>query len=349
VTILSACRAGIRRVNRAPAALVGVWLVTLLAGVPLSLGVRAAIAQHLGASLEADTALSGANYNWMLEFGEQAGGVNATFGPRVIGFGAVLDNLSAVADREARPAALAGVGVLYLLAWTFLAGGLIDRYARDRATGAHGFFQACGGFFGRLVRLALISSLLYGLLFGALHPWLFHRVYDKVTHDVNVERTALYLRVALYLLFAALLAACNLLFDYAKIRLVVEDRRSAVGAIRAAGRFIARHWRSCVSLYVLDFVLFAAVLAGYALVAPGAGSTGFSMWAGFAVSQGYLVARLWVKLVFWASEAAWFQSQLAHAGYTATPPPHWSESPVVEQAIGRNEPGGTVWKPGRRP
>ena len=146
VTALSGLqRPAFGRVNRAPAALVGVWMITLLASVPLSLGVRAAIAQHLGSSLEADTAAAGVNYNWMLEFGEQASGVNATFGPTVIGFGAVLDNLSAFIDREARPAAIVGVGVLYLLAWTFLAGGLIDRYARDRAIGAHAFFQACGG------------------------------------------------------------------------------------------------------------------------------------------------------------------------------------------------------------
>ena len=58
------------------------------------------------------------------------------------------------------------------------------------------------------------------------------------------------------------------------------------------------------------------------------------MWAGFAVSQCYILARLWVKLVFWASEAAWFQSQLAHAGYTAAAPPRWPESAVVEEAIG---------------
>jgi hypothetical protein len=334
VTVLSACGSGIRRVNHAPAALIGVWLVTLLAGVPLSLGVRAAIARHLGASLEADTAASGANYNWMLEFGEQAGGVEATFRPTVIGFGAVLDNLSAFTDRELRPAAIAGVGVLYLLAWTFLAGGLIDRYARDRASGAQAFFQACGGFFGRLFRLAIIASLIYGVLFGALLPSLLDS-YDRLTRGMNVERTAFFVRLLVYLLFGSLLAACNLLFDYAKIRLVVEDRRSAVGALRAGGRFAARHWRGCVALYATDLGLLAVVLGAYALIAPGAGSAGLSMWAGFAISQCYILARLWVKLVFWASEAAWFQSQLAHAGYIAAPAPSWPESAVVEEAIGR--------------
>ena len=39
------------------------------------------------------------------------------------------------------------------------------------------------------------------------------------------------------------------------------------------------------------------------------------MWLAFLIGQIYLVARLWVKLVFWASETALFQGRLAHAGY----------------------------------
>ena len=57
----------------------------------------------------------------------------------------------------------------------------------------------------------------------------------------------------------------------------------------------------------------------YALVAPGGGGAGSSMWMAFAIGQLYVLARLWVKLVFWASETALFQSQLAHAGYVNRP------------------------------
>ena len=42
----------------------------------------------------------------------------------------------------------------------------------------------------------------------------------------------------------------------------------------------------------------------YALVAPGAGGSGLRMWLGFGVGQIYVLARLWVKLTFWASETA---------------------------------------------
>ena len=42
-----------------------------------------------------------------------------------------------------------------------------------------------------------------------------------------------------YLVFGLLLVLCNLVFDYARVRIVVEDRRSAIGALLAGARFAA--------------------------------------------------------------------------------------------------------------
>jgi hypothetical protein len=71
------------------------------------------------------------------------------------------------------------------------------------------------------------------------------------------------------------------------------------------------------------------VLAAYAAVAPGAGDAGWSTWLAFGIGQAYVLARVWVKLVFWASEATLFQDRLAHAGYVAAPMPVWPESPMA--------------------
>src|SRR5918912_1329034 len=105
---LSALRDGIRRVNGAPAILLGVWLMTSLVSLPPALGLRSMLGQHLGNSLAAESAADGVNYDWMEEFADQAAGVGATFAPTIIGFGAVLDNLSAVLDNVQRPVVLAG-------------------------------------------------------------------------------------------------------------------------------------------------------------------------------------------------------------------------------------------------
>jgi len=266
----------------------------------------------------------------MQEFADQATGIGTTFRPTIIGFAAVLDNLSTFVDAVPRPVVVTGVAAAYMIIWLFLAGGIIDRYARDRTTGMHGFFSASGGFFLRFVRLAIVMAVVYGLLFGSLHPWLFDRLYTRLIRNISVERTAFLARMTLYLVFGLLLAAANVIFDYAKVRAVVEDRRSALGAVVAAVRFIRGHAAAALGVYALNVIAFGLTLAIYALLAPRAGSTGVMMWVGFAIGQLYVALRLCVKLTFWASETSLFQSRLAHAGYVAAPAPAWPDSPTAE-------------------
>jgi hypothetical protein len=228
-----------------------------------------------------------------------------------------------------------GAASAYVALWIFLAGGIIDRYARDRVTRVHGFFGASGVFFFRFLRLGALMGLAYALLFRYVHPWLFGSVFGSLTHDLTVERTAFALRVLLYAVFGLALAACNILFDYAKVRAVVEDRRSMLGATAAGARFLWRNRAAAASLYASDVVMFVVVLALYAAVAPGAGNAGWSMWLGFLIGQLYVLARLWVKLVFWASETALFQGRLAHAGYVAAPMPEWPDSPMADALGGQ--------------
>jgi hypothetical protein len=328
--MMSAWRDGIRRVNGAPALLLGVWALTLIVSVPMAAAMRGMLARHLGASLAADTAASGVNYDWMQEFGDQAAGLGVTFKPAVLGFGAVVDNLSAFIDDTERPFVIVGAATVYIVLWIFVAGGIIDRYARDRPTRTVGFFASSAVFFFRFLRLAAVQWIVYAALFGSVHPLLFGRLYPDLVHEITVERTAFAVRVALYLVFGGVVAACATVFDYAKVRAIVEDRRSMLSAIAEGIGFIRRNAAAAVSLFLANFALFTAVIGLYALVAPGAGGTGASMWMGFAVGQLYVVARLWVKLVFWASETALFQSRLAHAGYVTRPDPIWPESPEAD-------------------
>jgi len=329
-TAVQAWRDGARRVARAPGIVVGVWLLTALVSLPLALSLRVDLVNHLGTSLAADSAAQGVNYEWMQEFADQATGIGTTFRPTIIGFAAVLDNLSTFVDAVPRPVVVTGVAAAYMIIWLFLAGGIIDRYARDRTTGMHGFFSASGGFFLRFVRLAIVMAVVYGLLFGSLHPWLFDRLYTRLIRNISVERTAFLARMTLYLVFGLLLAAANVIFDYAKVRAVVEDRRSALGAVVAAVRLIRGHAAAALGVYALNVIAFGLTLAIYALLAPRAGSTGVMMWVGFAIGQLYVVLRLCVKLTFWASETSLFQSRLAHAGYVAAPAPAWPDSPTAE-------------------
>jgi len=325
---------GLGRVRRAPALLAGVFALTIAAALPLALVMRGTIAAHLGNSLAAGAAADAVNYDWWQEFASQASGLGATFTPAIIGFAATLDGLGSVFDARGAIAPIAGALASYLLVWMFLSGGILDRYARQRPTRTHGFFAACGVFFWRFLRLGLIAGALYWALFAYVHRWLLDDAYEKLIVDVSAERVAFFWRFSLYAVFGAALMAVNIAMDYAKVRLVVEDRRSAVGALSAALGFLARHPGRALGVYALNSAIFLVVLGVWALVAPGAGGTGVSMWVAFAATQAYLLARLTVKLQFLASQTALFQRSLAHAAYTAAPLPAWPESPAAETIAG---------------
>ena len=319
--------------------LAGVYAVTLLAALPLAMALRGMIEADLGRSLVAGEVADAVDYGWWREFTSRADGpgtaaLGTTFSPVIIGFAATLGNISGVVDaqRESFPVAAALAG--YLLVWTFLSGGILDRYARQRRTRAHGFFAASGVFFWRFLRLGLVAGAAYWFLFSYVHVWLFDDLYDRLTQDLTTERVAFLWRVALYVTFGAVLVAVNLACDYARIRTVVEDRRSVIGAFSAALAFVGRQPARVFGLYALNALVFLSLLAVWALAAPGAGEMGLSMWLGFAGTQLFLLARLLLKLQFMASQTALFQRSFGHAAYTAAPVPAWPESPAAEAIVG---------------
>jgi hypothetical protein len=326
----AAFREGIGRVNHAPVVVVGMFAVTLLVSLPLAYALETMIATHLGSSLAAESLATGTNYDWWQEFSAQATGLGTTFLPTISGFAAVLNNLSGFLDDAPLAATIIGVTAAWMVLWSFLSGGVIDRFARARRTRSPGFFGACGMHFWRLLRLAAIAWIVYAILFQFVHRWILSDTYSWLTRDVTVERTGFAVRLAGYAIFGALLIACNVVFDYARIRIVVEDRRSAIAAVLAGGRFVRRHAAGVLGLYGLNAVAFLVLLVVYALLAPGAPRSGVSMWAALVLGESYIVGRHYLKLLFYASETAFFQGALAHAAYTAAPVPVWPDSPAAE-------------------
>ncbi|MGE3956564.1 MAG: hypothetical protein AB7H96_07580 [Vicinamibacterales bacterium] len=320
MSLLRVWIAGLRRVRRAPAVLLVLWLGTLAATVPPALVLQDAIRAHLGESLEADSAADGVNYDWMQEFTASGDPLTRTLRPDVIGFAAVMDNSSALADAGRRAPVVVVSGVAYLVFAWFLMPGAIHRLAVDQRMGARRFLARCGACAARLLRLGLFSALVYAVLFGSLHAWLFDDLYDRLTHDLTVERTAFLLRLAGYLLFFAIVAVVNLWFDVAKVRMIVEDRRSIVSSLDAAARFIAARPALMFGTYAMNVLLFAAVLGAYYLAAPGASGGSHAIWAAFAVGQAYIAARLFTKLAFWGTEVCALQARFGCAGFARGEP-----------------------------
>jgi hypothetical protein len=325
--VLGAFLEGWRRVFGAPVVVVSVLAATFLFALPMAALLRGSIAAHLGSSLEADAASTGWNAGWAAEFEAQARGLERTFTFEILGFGGTMATLSRFLDNDSLNPTLAVAAGTYIALWVFMSGGILDRLARGRPVRTSAFFSACGTYFVRFLRLAVIVGAAYWWLFAWLHPFLFQTLYNRWTRDMTGERNAIALRGALYLVFLAALGLVSLVADYAKVRAVVEDRRSMVSALLASLRFIRRRFFRTTGLYLLNILAVIVMLRIWLSAAPSATA---APWLALLVAQVYLLVRLWAKLAFMASETVFFQGELAHAQYTAAPEPVWPDSPSAE-------------------
>ena len=325
--VLGAFLEGWRRVFRAPVLVVSVLAATFLFALPMGMLVQRSIATHLGSSLEADAAATGWNAGWAAEFESQASGLERTFTFEILGFGGTMATLSRFLDRQPLNPTLALAVAGYIALWMFLSGGILDRLARGRPVRTGAFFSACATYFVRFVRLAVFVGAAYWVLFTWLHPFLFQTLYNGWTRDMTAERDGIALRGALYAVFLLAIGTVSLIADYAKVRTVVEDRRSMVSALLAAIRFIRRRPFRTAGLYLLNILAVVVLLRIWLSVAPSAAA---APWLALLIGQIYLLCRVWAKLAFMASETVFFQGELAHAQYTAAPEPVWPDSPSAE-------------------
>lgn len=100
-----------------------------------------------------------------------------------------------------------------------------------------------------------------------------------------------------------------------------------LGALAASIRFIRRRPLRVLALYVLNLFALIVILRLWVQAEPGADAPS---WLALFLVLLYLVARIWARLAFMASEVVFFQGELAHADYTAAPLPVWPDSPEAE-------------------
>ena len=311
----------------APAITLGVLAALFLLALPLSLALRGMLTEHLGSSVVAERVAWNWDSGWAAEFAAQAQGIGRTFTHEILGFGGTLSVISGFFDAKPLSPAIAGVAMAFAVVWTFLSGGIIDRFARARPIRTAAFFAACGVYFWRFLRLAVMTGAAYWALFAWLHPFLFSTLWNKYTRDMSSEGNALGLRISLYLVFALMLAFVSIVSDYAKVRAVVEDRRSMVGAVGASMRFLRRRPFRAFGLYLMSALAALIVIRLWYSAAPSAWA---SVGMAFLMTQVYLLARVWAKLAWIAGEVVFFQGELAHATYTAAPLAMWPDSPAAE-------------------
>lgn len=194
----------------------------------------------------------------------------------------------------------------------FLTGGMLASYSAEYRLTTAEFFQACGAYFWRWVRLFVlmvitlvpVGIISYGLVSSA----------GRLLTEAADERRG-YLALFASLLIVALLAmTVRLWFDMAQARTVIEEEPAIRRSFRQGLKITFSHFGSLFWLYLrIGLLAWLGLGLGLWLVAhiPGRHS-GLSFLVLEIVLLWWAGTRLWQR----ASEVVWYQRRIV-----ALPPP----------------------------
>jgi hypothetical protein len=193
---------------------------------------------------------------------------------------------------------------LLFFAFMLLAeGGVLLCYREDRRLSTGEFFGAGGRYFWRFVRLSICLVVILAplmLAWGAVYRWS-----GRLATNSPNPFTGFRVEWAGGLLLVLALLAVRLWFDMAQVRIVAEDERSALRALRWAFRSTLRHFGSLYWLFlriaVVGWIQMAVLFWIWMEYVPHE-----HMGLSFLLAQ--LTLLLWLGARLWqrAGETVWY-------------------------------------------
>ena len=202
-------------------------------------------------------------------------------------------------------AALVGVAALACILQLFLLGGALQIFGVGEPFTAAAFFGGCGRHFWRLVRLGLFSLIFFAVA-GAIGAGL-NMAGNKIWGEGSEYTPLIYWSWLRTAVLACLLGLCSLAFDYAAIRLAVQDSRKSVRAYLGAFRFIWRAPLRTIGLYIVLWLVALLFLGAYFCISQSVPQTSLALvFLLFLVRQATVLAKVWTRLLFCSAQCALF-------------------------------------------
>ena len=282
MAILEAIRAGLRKVNNNLHFIGLLWALNIAFAMILSMTLFRLLNADLGGSLVGDSLMQGFDYRWYQEF-----------------FFKYQTTLEMFTNT------LIIVGSIYILIQTFLLGGLLSvLYSSERKTLFIDFFYGGVRYFYRFFKILLLAMLFYvGLFF-------VNRWGTAATENLLGASESEALRISViavrYILLALIFFFLNIIFDYTKISIVVREEGKVFKEWWRAVKFTVSHAGTTVGLFVLLFILGVGIFGLYYFfenIFQPISSYGM-IFLVFVLHQIYIGARIWLRMMFYASQLA---------------------------------------------
>jgi hypothetical protein len=262
------------------------YACNLLLAAIIAAPMYEAIDAHLSHSATAQSLANGFDLGWLMQF--------------EIANGDLLQHTATL---------IVWTGVLFLALNTILSAGAFEVFAGADGSRLSSFGYGMGHFFFRFARLVAIASVFY---FVAFLFWnvLITRALAAAFRDSVREAPLFYLTwLRLALLFATVFVI-NVIVDYAKADLVLDDHSSVLGALGHAVGFVLSRFGRVMAIYLalgLLTVIAIFLYSAFARFFPQSSVATVFLW--FVVSQALLFVRWMFRLAQWAAALAFYRRE----------------------------------------
>ncbi len=307
--ILKALTAGFRSTNNSYPMIALLYAINFLIAAIIAWGFHSVLARTIGDSMSLEHLVKDFDYTVYTDF-------MFKFGGRI---GSLLSQISWLI-------------FFYLLLNTLLGGGTIAILKNGEEHFSMGsFFENCGAYFFRFLRLLLIFGVILFLV-GIASSMVLGFLYSALISNAVSEVWPFTFAISLFLLFLFVVMLIVMMADYAKVATVVNDARSMLKTSWQAIRFVFRHFLSTVGLQLsLILLLLIAVIVYLVLEAQIGMATPFAILVMFVIQQISVGFKVWTRVMTFAGELELFGSfKTETAPIPAAPEPN--REPVVASA-----------------
>ena len=198
--VLSALKKGLGITSRKLGLIIILLFINIIFGLALGIPMYYTLHNSFGDSMVSENMVEGFDTLWYGEFQQEQDGFASSFKPSILSLGAVLNNFVTIEswkpfNLNSMPVTIWVLGLLYLIFWTFLNGGILGAFnSMDKKFSFNKFFGDCGKYFIRFFILTIGAFACYVLLNKYFFPWM-----EEVFKELSFVKNATVELVPFYL------------------------------------------------------------------------------------------------------------------------------------------------------
>ncbi|HLW79920.1 MAG TPA: hypothetical protein VKU44_10020 [Terriglobia bacterium] len=290
MTVAAALKQGFGLASRTRS---GVWVLLLvnlglaaLAALPVYQGILG----FTGHSRMSDALATGFSMDWLTDFAFNRVGAFKRYGEVIVLFGMLALPVNAV-----------------------LSGGVLARFrSPEQGYSLSDFFRNTVRYAWRLIRLMILGLICYWIAFRLLDQGL-NQLTGWWTRDWLDDRPVFWVHGVASLLLLVAVGFVNVVMDYARVKLVMDDGAGAIESFLASVGFSIGRFGRAVAAWAVPSLCGVALLALYLVAGPwihslaGGGAHGpalakLLLAVVFVGQQAIMWGRYWLRVATWASE-----------------------------------------------